>query len=632
MPSVINTNVMSLTAQRNLNQSQDSLNQSLTRLSSGLRINSAKDDAAGLAISTRFESQIRGLNQAVRNANDGISMAQTAEGSMQEVTNLLQRMRELSVQAANDTNSASDRQSLQAEVDQLYDEIDRIADTTQFNGVNLLDGSAGDRSFQVGANSGQTLSFSIGSVTTQGMNLNGYSGIGELNSGRISGVAAAGSTITINDVTLTTASGTTADAAADAINAQTADHGVRASAYNAVTGGIGASGVISDTDLIINGDAVSASGSMDEMVTNINRDVAGVTATLNSDGSVTLANDTGENISIATGGSLTETGLTANAAYTGYVSLTSVTGEAIEMGLATGGTSANLASYGFNESTGSDNVTGGTVSSASVTAADNITINGVRLGDSTGTSAADKAALINEISSETGVNATAVTEVTFAVGDIDGTAADAIINGVTLTLTVPDELEQVITEINGGNIQGVVATSNDNGELILTSASGLDIEIDAASTYFTTTGINRGDITLSSENGQDIILEESLGGTGLAKLGLVEQGGNDSAIAKGLDVTSVENAHNSIERIDSALNQVAEERAALGAVQNRLGSTIANLSNVSTNLSAANSRIKDADFAAETANLARSQILQQAGVSMLAQANQLPQSVLSLLG
>jgi flagellin len=157
MPQVINTNIASLNAQRNLNKSQGALNNSLQRLSSGMRINSAKDDAAGLAISERFTAQIRGLNQAVRNSNDGISLAQTAEGALGEVTNNLQRVRELAVQSANATNSSSDRAAMQQEVSQLVLEIDRVANQTNFNGVKLLDGSFAAQSFQVGANVGETI-------------------------------------------------------------------------------------------------------------------------------------------------------------------------------------------------------------------------------------------------------------------------------------------------------------------------------------------------------------------------------------------------------------------------------------------------------------------------------------------
>ncbi len=172
MALTINTNVASLNAQRNLNSSQGALNKSMQRLSSGLRINSAKDDAAGLGISDRMTSQIRGLNQAVRNANDGISLAQTAEGALQESTNILQRMRELAVQSANDTNSAEDRASLQAEVTQLVAELDRISDTTSFNGRGLLNASTAGALFQVGANSGQTISITISDADATALGVN----------------------------------------------------------------------------------------------------------------------------------------------------------------------------------------------------------------------------------------------------------------------------------------------------------------------------------------------------------------------------------------------------------------------------------------------------------------------------
>ena len=172
MALTINTNVASLNAQRNLGKSQNDLSRSMERLSSGLRINSAKDDAAGLAISDRMTSQIRGLNQASRNANDGISMAQTAEGALQETTNILQRMRELAIQSANDTNSASDRASLQAEVNQLKQEMTRIAGSTSFNGRNVLDGTMNNAQFQVGANANETISFSIPSAKAADLGIN----------------------------------------------------------------------------------------------------------------------------------------------------------------------------------------------------------------------------------------------------------------------------------------------------------------------------------------------------------------------------------------------------------------------------------------------------------------------------
>ena len=261
MASVVNTNVMSLNAQRQLGKSQATSNQAMERLSSGLRINSAKDDAAGLAISTGMQSQIKGINQGVRNANDGISMAQTAEGSMDEMTNILQRMRELSVQASNDTNSSSNRASIQKEVDQLYSELDRIAETTQFNGINLLDGSTKSTTLQIGANSGETLSFSIDAVTTKDLNLNAVSGTGELNGGRANtGTAMGTASVTMNGVTLSGTGAVGADMASDVkdmINAKTGLTGVTATAYNTVEGTGGITGV-TDGTLSINGTTIEA--------------------------------------------------------------------------------------------------------------------------------------------------------------------------------------------------------------------------------------------------------------------------------------------------------------------------------------------------------------------------------------
>ncbi len=381
---VINTNVMSLNAQRNLQSSGSSLATSLQRLSSGLRINSAKDDAAGLAISERFTSQIRGLDQAQRNANDGISLAQTAEGALSTVTNNLQRIRELAVQSSNATNSNTDRAALQTEVSQLLNEIDRVADQTNFNGVKLLDGSFAGAVFQVGANAGET--------------------------------------ITVSSIT------------------------------DANTAALGS-------------------------------------------------------VSQATGAALS----VAASSLTGY-------GTAI--------------------------------------AAGGVTINGVDLGAiGAASSAAERAGqltnAINNVSAQTGVGASYDT----ATGQITLTSAAAIT---------------------------VAGTTND-----ATVAGWANASIGTVST---TTGIDT------------------------------------------LSVGSYAGAQLAIQQVDSALSTINSTRASLGAVQNRFESVVANLSVTAENLSGARSRIQDADFAKETANLTRGQILQQAGTAMLAQANAAPQNVLSLLG
>ncbi|MGB0936188.1 MAG: flagellin [Colwellia sp.] len=649
MPQIINTNIMSLNSQRQLNKSQLMQNEAMERLSSGLRVNSAKDDAAGLAIATAMESQIRGINQAVRNANDGISMSQTAEGAMDEMTNILQRIRELAIQSANDTNSASNRASIQSEVDQLYDELDRIANVTQFNGVNVLDGSVGSTTLQIGANAGENLTFSIDSVTTRDLNLNAVSGLGELNGGRVnSGSATLADEVTINGVALsaTANSANRASIMADAVNASSGITGVTATAYNAVEGVGGQTGVTAN--LVINGTAIGPTGSTSELVDAINRDVAGVIASIANNGALLLSNDNGNSIDVSAGGS--EVGI-VDGNYQGFLALSSADQSEIELGLgnAASASAAQLQQFGFNEAQGSDNISGGEVTNVAITGADGIQINGIDLGEVTGTSAADKAFAINTITELTGVSASATTEVKYEVVFPETTTSVLTLNGSAITLGAGVvSLDDVVATINGSGIQGVVATSDPiTGSIIFTSQSGGDISvnsnvtgslIDEGGTGNTGgTGITTlGKITLTGKDGKDVTItsnanSEAARDTALGKLGFIDFGGSSSAIGTGLSVLSVANSENTIERIDAALEHISNSRAGLGAVQNRLASTIANLENVSQNLSSSKSRIVDADFAAETSKLSKAQILQQAGTAMLSQANASTQNVLSLL-
>ena len=752
MAQVINTNIGSLNAQRQLNKTQSMMDTAMERLASGLRINSAKDDAAGLAISTRFNTQVRGLNQAVRNANDGISLSQTAEASMQEMTNVLQRMRELAVQAANSTNSSSDRASIQSEVDQLFNELDRIAETTAFNGTNLLDGSASSLTFQIGANSGQTLDISVGSVTTQSLALNASSGLGELNSGRTTasdiGTLETGD-VQINGVGLDSSTASDIAGMVTMVNGKTGLTGVSASAYNSVSGLSGASGVVSG--LTINTSTIADSTDMEDLVTKINRDAAGITATLNSSGAIVLSNDTGNDITV--GGTVTNSGLTANT-FGGFIALSNSDDTTISVTTGSSGTAADLNVLGLNASTGSNVVTSGNVTSDALTASSDVTINGTQLGASDSANAADKAAAINAVSATTGVTADANTTVTFSNLDFNATvlnSTDVQINGVDVDMIGLLNVNQVVSTINDASgLQGVTASSDaTTGALILTSEDGLDITVglaDGSRSFFgtdvvgTTTNAmltvvesdiqsmtdqsaavaeiwvsldsgtvltvatasttdtmteliaafdavagmsaslvdnklnlvsdtntesvevflnasagasaiqgltagnsvfflnndtitdneTRGTITLTSSDNEDILI----GGTtsDIALLGMVEQGGSSDFTGLGLNVTTLDNATNAITRIDAALDTISSRRGELGAVQNRLTSTISNLSSISQNLSAANSRIQDADFAAETASMTKTQILQQAGISILSQANASSQSVLSLLG
>jgi len=529
-------------------------NEAMERLSSGLRINSAKDDAAGLAISTNMNSQITGLNQAVRNSNDGISMAQTAEGAMDEMTNILQRMRELSVQSANDTNSSENRAAIQEEVDQLHSELDRIADTTEFNCKKLLDGTMGSTTLQIGANEGQTLSFSIDSVTTNDLGLNGDLNKSELNGGRVT-TATTGTAgeVLINGVDIPASESGSATDIADAINLKTADTGVTASAYNVIQGddeSTTVTGVTSGMTISVGtGSTVTlaATSSMDNLVETINRDVAGVTASLGDKGELIMTNDTGEDIIV--GGTQAGAGI-ADGTYSGYLALDSADDSPIAV---TGTATANA---GFTVANGADSITGGVATIADITEADQLQINGVDIDAATLTSDAEVIAHINSFSDETGVT-------------ISGTAA-----------------------------AGYQFSAED----------GVGIEVSSGA---------------DTQAGRT---------TALTALGMQSEMGGKVIDSLGTNVSTMNGASNTITKVDDALAQISASRAGLGAIQNRLDSTISNLENVSQNLSASNSRIQDADFAAETSNMSKAQILQQAGTSMLSQANSSAQSVLSLLG
>jgi flagellin len=668
---MINTNMAALNAQRNLSMSQSSLTTSLQRLSSGLRINSAKDDAAGLSIASRMSAQIGGLQQAQRNANDAISMSQTAEGAMSEVNNMLLRMRDLAVEAANGTNSDLDRDTIQNEVDQLTSEIDRVSGSTEFNGNKLLNGTLGTRSFQVGADAGQTISFTVSEVSVKAMGLNSTSALGDLNSGRVSTSDPATGSLVINGVSITLGGAeTTAALKRDAINAQTGQTNVTATSYNSLQGTAGATGVTDGTaangfTIAVNGGTavtIAATTSLNDLVDKINQNVGGVTASIGSNGGLSLTNTDGASITV---GNTAGTGLTSGT-YEGYLSLKSGDGSKITLSTATGTASTALNSFGFNGTVGNSAVssagllsTAGASDAAAVAnldatqgkllSTDNVKINGYSVGV-TGSSAAEKVSAINAIKDKTGVTATATTQAFVDLADL-GSTDSFTINGTTITLAATDtDTAAVVSAITAAGISGITASADaTTGRLVLTSSGGNDIVVSngagtgtiiagvattssgTASAVAATQSIAvRGKITLTGDSGNEVRLEEGVSGS-LAKLGLVDQGGNSSAVGGKLDVKTAANANNAITRIDSAIQFIATQRSTMGAIQNRFQSSISNLMTSAENITAARSRIQDADFASETANLTRSQILQQAGTAMLAQANSLPNGVLSLL-
>lgn len=695
MPQIINTNINSLTAQRNLNNAQSDNAQALNRLSSGLRINSSKDDAAGLAISTRFESQISGLNVATRNAGDGVSLAQTAEGGLDSITSNLSRLRELAVQSANATNTDVDREALNAEASQIIEEIGRISDQTNFNGVKLLNGGFQAQTFQVGANVGETIDVNIAEVTTSTLGSAATAGItsnvskapltvgvgaevlelvaGDLN---INGIAV-GASSAAADTSSSNKQASSAIAKAAAINAVSDQTGVTATAaentvegtsitanMTAAAGNVSINGVTIDIQVAA---ATAGEGVRNELgkvadALNAKAEATGVTAAVvtTDDGfRIDLTAADGRNIELGQATVTTAAlGMAAGGAagaeevYVGNVTLVSNDGSDIKITSTTG----NIDNAGLEEGTYSG-TNGGVVGDASTVASGRValvsgdlTINGTNVGQSfasddtastanSDASAISVAAAINRVSDTTGVTAEAG-ENTLYSGDITVTTAGQIdINGVTIDIAagadVATKVTNAIDAINAKSGQtGVTAEVLDGNSYKLVAADGRNIEIGgggAANDEGFVDSVNvasvvlksAGSFTLGSETG-DI---ENVG------LNVGTYGGSESGtLLKDVDISTVAGANAAIKAVDNALTQVNKERANLGAIQNRFDNTISSNQINSENLSAANSRIKDADFAAETAALSRSSVLQQAGISILAQANAAPQQVLSLLG
>ena len=482
MSSTINTNLVSLNAQRNLSMSQASLSTSVQRLSSGLRINSAKDDAAGLAISDRFTTQIRGLNQAVRNANDGISLAQTAEGALGSVGDNLQRIRELAIQAANATNSASDRAALQNEVNQRIAEIDRVGNQTNFNGVKLLNGSFSTQTFQVGANQGETIT--------------------------VAGIV---------------------DARAAQLGSQT----------------------------------VTAGG------TQINQYVAGAAHNAVA----------AQNLSISTGlGAVNNIAVAANIG-------------------------ANGAADAINSAAGGIGVSATATNSASLTVAAAGTVSFVLTTNSSSSA--------TPINSTVTANITSTTDLTALVQAINGAAGTT---GITASFT-------------NGNTGSITLNTTDGRDIGIDNTAGtIGLSLNGNAIAAAATGVQTGNLNLTSTAGSFTATTD----TGTTLFSAASLTSSLSSVS-GVNISSSAGAVNALSIIDGALAQVDGTRASLGALQNRFESTVSNLQTTAENLTASRSRIQDADFATETSNLSRAQILQQAGTAMVAQANQLPQTVLQLL-
>ncbi|KFB66953.1 flagellin [Candidatus Accumulibacter vicinus] len=601
MPQVINTNVASLNSQRSLNMSQASLSTSLQRLSSGLRINSAKDDAAGLAISTRMSSQITGLNQASRNANDGISLAQTAEGGLQSITDSLQRMRELSVQASNATNTATDRAALQQEVDTLVQQINTVASQTAFNGVKLLDGTFNAQSFQVGANSGEALTISsLASAKADALGVGTTSSFSSTTAGAVATGAIAAGGITVNGYGI-------GPSVRDGLSAAGSNDSAisKAAAFNAVSGQTGVTAKASATTLtgVANTAQAAIAGDSTDFIYVNNVKLGAIAAGAD-------AITQGANVAAAFNAVSNQSGVTATfSTSTGAVSLTAADGRNISLiGRGTGADVANTGLTVGDDAGVNSNIVAAGASTGAALAAGDLTINGYDIGavaaDAAATPGNNLAAAINALTSKTGVTATnAAGTLTLSAGE-----------GQAITIS--------------GNLAHATATATATGFSADQLGAGADETANAASSNAI---ITRGNITLNTTNSAGITLSGSdIARSGLSSAYTAATATFGAGIAS-VDLTTATGAQNAIAMIDSALANINSSRANLGALQNRFASVVSNLATTSENLTASRSRILDADFAAETANLSRGQIMQQAGTAMLAQANSLPQGVLSLL-
>ena len=572
----VNTNITSLGVQKNLNKASDALSQSMNRLSSGLKINSAKDDAAGMQIANRLNNQVKGLNVAIANANNGVSIAQTAEGAMQESTNTLQRLRELALQAANGDKSDADRVSLQQEFTAKVGELNRIASTTTFGGRNLLDGSFNNVAFQIGANANETISFGMTDISATALK-------GNYKEASVNGTAMAG----LSATSIGSVLGSPAGAAAVG------------------TAAVTATAALANTDtMTINGTTISfgtaaaSAGGADviaEALSKINAATAttGVTASVDA-GVLSLKSANAITIANGAGTPLAALGLTAG---TSAVTPAAVNTGATDMG-AIGGISVNGTTVGW-------------------AAADDID------------SVLTKIAAVDGIKSATISN-----EGRIQVTSEDGkdVKLSNTVSGSLSTLGLSAGTSQAkLTEDTSINLNGVEVKfkKGDTSDAIVASINSASTGVQAS---------KNADGTLNLFADKDITVLDGSAGTGLKALGLTaaSTAGTKTAVTmetsvSDLSILSAASSQQAIQALDDAMQQIDSQRSQLGAVQNRFASTVANLQSISQNSSAAKGRVEDADFASEAAELTKQQTLQQASTAILSQANQLPSSVLKLL-
>jgi flagellin len=696
MSMSVNTNLTSQTVQKNLNKAGDALSTSMTRLSSGLKINSAKDDAAGMQIANRLTSQVKGMSVAIANANNGTSIAQTAEGAMQESTNILQRLRELALQSANSDKSDADRSALQAEFTAKTGELTRIAQTTTFGGRNLLDGSFQNQAFQIGSDANQTISFGMNDISATGLK-------GSFSEASVGGAAMKNlSATSVGSVLTNSATTTTITQPTNAIPLVTTP-AVGATATGTadltLTSGGGASNLLAADVITINGNNVAVTDGM--------KGTALAVAITAADSSVTAAFDditgvmtlTSATDIIVGGANAAKTGLAATTFAATPASTTATgTGTAVST-LTTGGAASTLTAA--DEITINGNkvaVTAGmkgTALAAAITAADSTVT--AAFNDTTGVMTLTSAAAIAVGGSDaakaglvdTGTQATTTTTASGTPKDgttLMGGAGSISINGKAVAWTAAETVDQVLGKMSA--IDGIKsATISAEGRIELTSKDGNDVKlanvdggslaklglsagtsqakltadtsielngvevkfkkgdtadsivssINSASTGVTASKNTDGTLKLFSN--KDITIKDGSAGTGLEALGLTPATGSTGKTAattvettvSDLSVLTAADSQRTVQALADAIQQIDTQRSALGAVQNRLTSTVANLQSITENSTAALGRVQDTDFASEAAELTKQQTLQQASTAILSQANQLPSAVMKLL-
>jgi flagellin len=706
--SVINTNTKALVAQESMRSSNLNLSSAMERLSTGKKINSAKDDAAGLAITNRMTAQIRGIAKATQNTNDAISMTQTAEGAISNVGDVLQRMRELAVQAGSGTMNDTDRSSMQLEVSQLKMQIDEIATKTNHNNIKLLDGSSQNVVIQTGTNAGDTMKVGFASMQTKDIGVGSRASLSSVGGAYtanttldsisagallINGVSVGASLASDDSSSPSAAAAASAIAKAAAINKVSDLSGVYAKAGPTTVSGANSQAVEATASTIamtINGVTID-SFSTSTISTGLSRQTAvnainaksaltGVVATdtQNDDTGVTLTAVDGRNI-VITGTTTNQAGLADASTNVGSYSLYTldgrdinvsmkdgVTGNDVEAqsGLRTGTYKADQAIFTTMKRTNPAAATAPTSALQGLMNGNSMIINGVAIGQAnsnddtasnTGplssvakTTAIAIAAAINRKSDMTGVKATAAPNVLRGEGFTAAASnAQVMLNGVSFTLNTQTRDGAVDSYNQYSGQTGVTARAVGDG-IELTAADGRNINIGASagSAALGLTGLTIGTsdtsalsvtfistVTLSSDNAFKIEAGSN-GITNLEKLGFRQgtYGGADNGMkVNQIDISTVTGANQALAAIDSALNTVSAAQAKSGAISNRLDMVVSNLAESSQNMQASRSRIMDTDYASETTNMAKQQIIQQAATAMLAQANQSSQGVLSLL-